>query len=182
MSYIDPYANIPHHRYPGRNPKFPALITWVDPTGKLHIPPDPPLVEGYPSWSWRPNEYKRNQELKRCPAKACRRARSCVAPHYGKFCQKTHTDAETYRKGLLNRVLKIMRSLGHKPPPPLPTGEIGPPPPKSMKRALEKAWVRNWNAALLEFQTNWINEQKRKFEAPKAAQKKPSQKTKAKNH
>ena len=161
-------------KLPKRNPNFPTLITWTDPTGKLHVPPDPPLREGYcPPWLNLPNEYPRKQHLKKCPSAKCRRARRCVDPHVGGFCQITHMTAGEFRANLADRIDRLLRDQGIEPaPPPLP-GEITEPPPASLKRELQAACDAKEREALLKFQTDWINEQKRKFAARESKHAKP---------
>ena len=141
--------------------RYPTLITWTDPSGTTHIPPDPPLVEGYPPWWPRPNEYRRNEPLTKCPALQCRRARRCAAPVYGKFCQKTHMEREEFRWQLDAKLEAFMRQNN------IPFGksssdDVATPPP-AMKRALQERQDELIREELLKFQTSWIEKQKQKW-------------------
>ena len=148
---------------PTRNSaRYPILITWTDPNGKTHIPPDPPLVEGYPPWFPRPNEYRRDEALEKCPSLMCRRMRKCTTPLYGKYCQKTHMEAEEFRQRLLAKIDRFMAENNIPKLTPLPGTFPGPGP--GMKRALQEREDECMREALLEFQTAWIEKQKRRFE------------------
>lgn len=149
---------------------YPTLVTWTSPDGKVHVPPEPPQVHGYPPWIPRPNEYRRETPLKKCPDKKCRRAGTCVNPHYGEFCQKTHMEREAFRAALVVKIDRLMKKkLGddwdispHDPNEPSPT------PPPGMKRILETAQARNERAALLAWQTGWIAKVKAEYAAKPA--------------
>jgi hypothetical protein len=149
---------------PKSSREYPTLVTWTDPQGKVHIPPDPPLVEGYPPWFPRPNEYRRTTPLKRCPSLTCRRTHSCASLLYGKFCQKTHMDRESFRYQIIARIDAITRSFGREPVEydggPIPT------PPPEMKRALQARQDELEHEHLLEWQTGWIERQKKKAKKP----------------
>lgn len=145
---------------------YPTLITWTSPDGKLHVPPDPPLVKGYPPWFPRPNEYRRRPPLKKCPDTKCRRAGKCVSLLYGEFCQKTHMMADDFRAALANKIDRLMREkLGadwdkpdaDEPYDPCPT------PHPDIKRDLEKAQAEKEHQELLNWQTQWIEKVKREY-------------------
>jgi hypothetical protein len=141
--------------------EYPTLITWTDPSGTTHIPPDPPLVEGYPPWWPRPNEYRRNEPLKKCPALQCRRARRCAAPHYDKFCQKTHMEREAFRQQIIDKIDAFTRAQGREPVQ--YTGGPSPTPPPEMKRALQERQDELIREEILKYQTAWIEKQKQKW-------------------
>jgi hypothetical protein len=143
------------------NLQYPTLITWTDPSGKTHIPPDPPLIEGYPPWWPRPNEYRRNEPLKKCPALQCRRARRCAAPHYGKFCQKTHMEREEFRWQLDAKISALMTL--HNIPSSKPSDDAISAPPPEMKRALQERQDELIHTEILKYQTQWIEKQKQKW-------------------
>ena len=141
--------------------EYPTLITWTDASGKVHVPPDPPLIDGAPSWIPRPNEYKRRTPLKKCPALACRRGQKCVSPLYGGYCQKTHMDRESFRWQLVAKIDAFMVANGI----PVTDGCSQPyaQPGPEIKRALEEREAECLREELLKFQTGWINAQKRKI-------------------
>lgn len=143
------------------NLKYPTYVTWTDPEGKTHIPPDPPLVEGYPPWFPRPNEYKRNTPLKDCPSLTCRRLHRCTALLYGKYCQKTHMEREAFRQQIIDRIDAATRSFGREPVEYL-GGPIATPPPE-MKRALEERQAECIREELTRFQTQWLEKRKQKW-------------------
>ena len=145
---------------------FPTLVTWTDPNGKTHIPPDPPLVKGYPPWFPRPNEYRREKPLKQCPSLTCRRAKRCTSLLYGEFCQKSHMDRETFRWKIVERIDAFTRAQGREPVTYKEGDPVGTPPPE-MKRALQARQDELMREHLLEWQTNWISKQKNKFSATK---------------
>jgi hypothetical protein len=140
--------------------QYPTLVTWTDPQGKTHIPPDPPLVDGCPPWLPRPNEYKRETPLTRCPSLACRRSHVCASLLYGAYCQKTHMDRETFRGKIIEHIDAITRSCGREPAE--YTGGPVPTPPPEMKRALQQRQDFLFHEALLKWQTDWIQLQKNK--------------------
>lgn len=145
--------------------KFPTLAVFIDRHGKTHAPPPPPLVEGYPPWMPRPNEYRREVALKKCPVLACRRAHECRAPLYKKFCRKTHVRAEAFRATLALKIGRLMEKhakeigLG-KAPPVDKNGDM-----KGLKRALEQRMMDDEHKYLLEWQEKWVKEMKAKEEA-----------------
>jgi hypothetical protein len=141
--------------------QYPTLITWTDPEGITQIPPDPPLIEGYPPWWPRPNEYKRNTALKKCPALQCRRARRCAAPLYGKFCQKTHLEREAFRQQIIEKIDAFTRAQGREAVE-YTGGPIATPPPE-MKRALQERQDELIREEILKYQTRWIEKQKQKW-------------------
>jgi hypothetical protein len=144
---------------------YPVLITWTDPNGKTHIPPDPPLIEGYPPWFPRPNEYRRDEALKKCPSMICRRTRRCTSPLYGKYCQKTHMEQEEFRHTIIATIDRFMVENNIPQSTPRPGISRGPGP--DMKRALQERQDECIREALLEYQTGWIEKQKRRFEKKK---------------
>lgn len=143
------------------NLRYPTLITWIDPSGVTHIPPDPPMVDGYPPWWPRPNEYRRNTPLKKCPDLACRRTHHCAALLYGKYCQKTHLEREAFRQQIIDKIDAFTRAQGREPIE--YTGGPVPTPPPEMKRALEERQEELIRAEMLKFQTQWIDRQKQKW-------------------
>jgi hypothetical protein len=151
--------------------RFPTLITWTDPNGKTHVPPDPPLREGYPPWMPRPNEYELDEPLAKCPDLNCRRKNKCVSLIVGKYCRKTHMEPAAFRAKLAEKVERIARELGVPEEPPLPPGVIPPPPPPEMKRILQERCDELRREALLEFQTGWIEEQKKAWAKKEAKRK-----------
>ena len=146
--------------------KFPTLAVFIDRHGKRHAPPPPPLVEGYPPWMPRPNEYRREVALKKCPALACRRAHACRVPILKKFCRKTHVRAPAYRATLAIKIGRLMKEhakalgLGKVPPPVEKDGGM-----KGLKLALDQQMKDNEHKFLLEWQENWVKEMKAKEEA-----------------
>jgi hypothetical protein len=146
-----------------RNPLYPTLITWTDPTGHVHIPPDPPLREGYPPWSNRPHEYPRPVPLKKCPSTLCRRSQRCADLMHNKYCRKTNMDADEFRRGLLQRIKAILRAHGRV----LPTriDHNAPVNMRPLKQALQRRCDESWQEEVLKFQTDWIEAQKRSFAA-----------------
>jgi hypothetical protein len=142
--------------------RFPTLITWTDPVGKTHIPPDPPLTDGYPPWFPRPNEYRREEVLKKCPSLLCRRIRRCSSPLYGKYCQKSHMEREEFRHTIIDKINRFMaeNNIPHRTRPADTYGSPGP----AMKRALQERQDECLHEALLAFQTAWMEKQKRRFE------------------
>lgn len=156
-------------RKTARAPKreFDILITWTAPDGTVHVPPDPPLEKGYPPWMARPNEYRRDTPLKKCPDIKCRRAGKCLSLLYQEFCQKTHMHAEEFRAAL---VLKIDRLMTEKLGDAWPSGPRPPDqpictPPRAMKIILEKAMHLKHREALLQWQTVWIERRKAEYAA-----------------
>ena len=140
--------------------EYPTLVTWTDPTGKTHVPPDPPLVKGYPPWWPRPNEYRRKVPLKACPSLACRRARRCESLLYGEFCRKTHMEREDFRAALLAKITAYLKARNIPEGPPSDN-----PPPREMKEALQARQDEIEREELLKFQTGWIEEQKAKWKS-----------------
>lgn len=155
--------------------QFETLVTWTSPDGKVHVPPDPPLVQGYPPWLPRPNEYRRNPPLAKCPDRKCRRANTCVSPHYGEFCRKTHMEREEFRAALVRKIDRLMKQkLGDAwdDSPPDPDAAIVTP-PREIKHALEAAQAANERSALLRWQLNWLDSVKATY-APKPPKIRPS--------
>jgi hypothetical protein len=144
---------------PSRQPKreFEVLVTFTDKWGRVHEPPDPPLVKGYPPWFPRPNEYRRNAPLKRCPETKCRRAQTCVSLLYGEFCQKTHMEAEEYRGQLAAKIDRLYKErFGPDYETPIDPANPCPTPPREMKLALEKAEAQKLHQELLNWQRQWV--------------------------
>jgi len=144
---------------------FPTLVTWTSPDGKTHVPPDPPLIEGCPPWFPRVNEYRRAEPLKKCPEARCRRAGRCVSLLYDKFCQKTHMEHEAFRQALCDKIDRLMKEkLGDDwECGPLDPNEPVPTPPREMKLALQAAAEKNERAALLKWQTEWLDGVKARY-------------------
>jgi hypothetical protein len=155
---------------PNRKPerRFDVLVTFTDRHGRIHLPPDPPLVEGYPPWFPRPGEYRREQPLGKCPSGRCRRAKSCVSPINGSFCRKTHMEAEAFRAALVQKIDRLLREYhGDEPAPANDEDDqsSSAPPPPEMKRALAAAMEDHLREELRKWQQNWANEMARKEKA-----------------
>jgi hypothetical protein len=143
--------------------KFPTLAVFIDRHGKTHVPPLPPLVEGCPPWHPRPNEYRREVALKKCPVLACRRAGRCLRPYMKKFCLKTHMSAVDFRGALARKIDRLMKEhavalgLGKVPPPVEKDGGM-----RGLKRAFEQRLMDDEHKFLLEWQENWVKEMQAK--------------------
>jgi len=160
-----------------------VLATFTDHRGRIHEPPDPPEIEGYPPWFPRPREYRRTTPLARCPSSKCRRAGKCVSLLYGKYCQKTHMDQEAFRWRLCDRIDDIMRRLiGSEWDEFLaqPPAEQYPVPGPEWKKALNAASERLEKEALLKWQQKWVSEQQEKERQMLAARQ--ARKTRGKGH
>lgn len=141
-----------------RDKNYPTLVTWTDPSGKCHVPPLPPLVEGAPPWVQRPHEYRREQPLPKCPSLACRRAAACNDPHHGKFCRKTHMDVETYRIGLIKRITALNKRFFAEGMHLLPRSNM------TLRQAFLLRSEEGHREELLKWQSRWIEQKKAEYE------------------
>lgn len=150
---------------------FEVLATFTDHKGRVHLPPDPPLIKGYPPWFPRPHEYRRKPPLAHCPDGKCRRAQKCLNPLHGEFCQKTHMDAEAFREQLIRTIDDLMyERFGTEwdemqregEAERARTGDDCPPLGPEWKAWLTERETELLRQELLAFQQNWVKEQQEK--------------------